>query len=139
MKSALENDLQPILCIGETLQQRENHQTHQVLEEQISKSLQGITSDQMRHLILAYEPVWAIGTGKTATPGMAQEMHSFCRQFIAKTWGIPIAEQLVIQYGGSVKPENAKELMDQPDIDGLLIGGASLSLDSFVKIVDDSY
>lgn len=138
IKRALSVKLQPILCVGETLQERENGKMEEVLQEQLSKSLDGILSAQLTTMIIAYEPVWAIGTGKTSTPEDAQAMHHFCREFIAKTWGKETADQIIIQYGGSVKPENVKSLMEQPDIDGVLVGGASLSLESFVKIVNYS-
>ncbi|MCB1111056.1 MAG: triose-phosphate isomerase [Chlamydiia bacterium] len=136
VKRALADGLKPIVCFGETLEEREAGNTHEVLKEQISVTLEGLTPDQVAQIIIAYEPVWAIGTGKTATPLEAQDAHDFCRRFIGAKWGDEIASQIVIQYGGSVKPDNAKSLMVQTDIDGLLVGGASLDVDTFSKIVN---
>lgn len=136
VKRALADGLEAILCIGETKQEREEHKTAEVLETQISQCLEGLSSDRFSSLMLAYEPVWAIGTDLAATPEMAQNEQAFCRGIIAKKWGPEVAEKLVIQYGGSAKPENAKSLLDQPDIDGLLVGGASLSAETFGKIVN---
>jgi triosephosphate isomerase len=136
VKRALIEGLQPILCVGETKEEREQNKTAEVLESQISQSLADLSAEQLASLILAYEPVWAIGTDLAATPEMAQKEHEFCRSIVAKNWGSDFAEHLVIQYGGSVKPDNAKALLEQPDIDGLLVGGASLSVDSFSKIVN---
>jgi triosephosphate isomerase (TIM) len=133
IKKALEEGLQPILCIGETLEERENNQTEDVLKTQILESLEGV--EVFENLVLAYEPVWAIGTGKTATPEMAQQAHVFCRDLIAEKWGREVADKLPILYGGSVKPENAKELMSCKDIDGGLVGGAALKAENFSKIV----
>ena len=136
VQRALQNLLLPIVCVGETLDQRETGKTNEVIHSQINTCLKGLTADQVAKLILAYEPVWAIGTGKTATPDMAQRTQHFCRTIIAETWSQEVAEKMIIQYGGSVKPENAKSLLDQPDIDGLLVGGASLEVDSFSKIIN---
>lgn len=136
MIRAVSEGLQPILCIGETLQEHEEGKMEEVLSEQLSGCLAGLKAMQLENLILAYEPVWAIGTDKTATPEEAQTAHQFCREHVAQLLGEELANKLVIQYGGSVKPENASELLDQPDIDGLLVGGASLSVDSFSKIVN---
>ena len=132
---ALQEELQPIVCVGETLEQRERGETEAVLEEQILDSLKGVGKREIPKLILAYEPVWAIGTGRVAHPDDAQSAHAFCRRLIAKKWSEPAAEKLVIQYGGSVKPESAAVLMAQPDIDGLLVGGASLSPQTFSEII----
>lgn len=136
VKRALKDGLKIILCIGETQTERQNGQTQNVLERQLNQSLAEITKEELDHIILAYEPVWAIGTNLTATPEVAQEAHHFCREQVSKVWGEEAAEKIIIQYGGSVKAENAKVLMDQSDIDGLLVGGASLSPETFSKIVN---
>lgn len=132
--AALNNHLHPIVCIGETLEQRRAEQTEAVLKIQIEKGLAGLSPEQITALILAYEPVWAIGTGMTATPKQAQDAHAFIRGLIKNMAGEKTASALRILYGGSVKASNAKELFGQPDIDGGLIGGASLDADSFVAI-----
>jgi triosephosphate isomerase (TIM) len=136
VKRALIDQLQPILCIGETLEEREAKRTEEVLEKQMSSCLEDLDAQKLVTLMLAYEPVWAIGTDKTATPEIAQAAHHFCREFVKAKWGEELAARIVIQYGGSVKAENAQALIDQPDIDGLLVGGASLSVDSFSRIVN---
>lgn len=136
LQRALLEQLQPILCIGEDLKERQDGKTQEILSTQLRECLAEQDSEQVAKLIIAYEPVWAIGTDESATPEMAQESHRICRQFIADTWGEPIADKMVILYGGSVKPDNAKALLEQPDIDGLLVGGASLSVDTFSKIVN---
>lgn len=133
---ALKEGLQPIVCVGETLQQREARKMKEVVKEQILNSLEGLSSLEISKIILAYEPVWAIGTGKVAQPKDAQNAHKFCREVIAGQWGAEAAEEIVIQYGGSVKPENAKKLISQEDIDGLLVGGASLLPETFSEIVN---
>lgn len=138
VKSALAIGLQPLLCIGETLEEREKGETELVLERQLKESLEGISADQLKTLILAYEPVWAIGTGRVAHPEDAEKAHQFCRQVISTQWGAEVADALVIQYGGSVKPENAKALLEKEDIDGLLVGGASLKPESFVQIINST-
>jgi triosephosphate isomerase len=135
VKRALSDGLRPLLCIGETGEQHQQGTTHEVLEKQLREGLADVSPQQMESIVLAYEPVWAIGTNKTATPEIAQANHHFIRECVAKQWGKYVADRIVIQYGGSVKPENATALLDQPDIDGFLVGGASLSLDSFVKII----
>ena len=127
--------LSPIVCVGETLQQREEGQTKDVVKNQIEKGLAGLTAAQMERIIIAYEPVWAIGTGVTATPEQAEEVHLFIRKLIQNIYEEQTAENLPILYGGSVKPSNIKELLQQPDIDGGLIGGASLKVDSFVEMI----
>jgi triosephosphate isomerase len=134
--AALESSLKPILCIGETLQQRESGDTMAVVTSQLRGSLEGVPPEGAENLIIAYEPVWAIGTGKTATPEMAQEVHQGIRTELAQLFGSAAADKIRILYGGSMKPENASELMDQPDIDGGLIGGASLKSKSFVELVE---
>ncbi len=136
MKKALEQKLKPIFCIGETLAEREKEITKDVVKRQVEKGLEGISSEVMQEVIIAYEPVWAIGTGKTASPEQAQEVHGFIRFLIEQKFSKSIAENLVIQYGGSVKPDNAEELLSQNDIDGALVGGACLNADSFYGIID---
>lgn len=134
-KTAIKNNMKPIFCIGETLEEREGGITFKVIEKQVTEGLEGLTEKDLEHLIVAYEPVWAIGTGRNATPEQAQEVHAFIRQLISKLYSPAFANNLIIQYGGSVKPENSKELMSQSDIDGALVGGACLKADSFVKII----
>ena len=133
--AAHEATLRPIVCVGETLQQREDGQVEKVLGTQVRGSLAGFSGKELQEMILAYEPVWAIGTGQVATPGQAQEAHGFIRQTLAELSDEATAEKIRIQYGGSVKPDNARELMSQPDIDGALVGGASLDPRSFARIV----
>ncbi|MDD5258802.1 MAG: triose-phosphate isomerase [bacterium] len=135
MKKAFLSGLLPIVCIGETLAERESSETFTVLERQIREGASGLSAEEARKLVVAYEPVWAIGTGKTATPQQAEEAHKFIRQKLAEIYAPAVAEEIRILYGGSVKPENSKELMGQADIDGALVGGASLEPESFSKIV----
>ncbi len=135
IKKALASNLLPIFCIGETLEQRESGKTESVIEVQVRKGLEGISSEDFSKIVIAYEPVWAIGTGKTASPAQAQEVHAFIRGLLTQLYSKEAAENTVIQYGGSVKPENAKELLSQPDIDGALVGGACLKAKSFVDII----
>jgi triosephosphate isomerase len=130
--------LKPIVCIGETLAEREGNQTEKVLETQVRGSLAGLSKEQMVETVLAYEPVWAIGTGKTATTQQAQEAHAFIRTVLAAMFDAEVARKVRIQYGGSVKPNNAKELMGQRDVDGALVGGASLEARSFADIIKNS-
>jgi triosephosphate isomerase len=134
-KAALAASLKPIVCVGETLEEREAGRTEEVVETQVRGSLADLSPRELVECILAYEPVWAIGTGKTATPEQAQEVHAFIRRVLRDMSDDAVAESVRIQYGGSVKPSNARELMSQPDIDGGLIGGASLEARSFVEIV----
>lgn len=134
--AALDQGLTAIVCFGETLEQRESNQTHSVLERQFKGSLGNVTKEQSRQLVLAYEPVWAIGTGHNATPEQAQKAHTFLRGLLADQFDEQTAQSIAIQYGGSVKPDNAKSLMDQPDVDGGLIGGASLKAAQFLAIID---
>jgi len=136
IKTAIKHGLKPIFCIGETLEEREKEITFEVCEKQIRFGLEGLTEAELSYLIIAYEPVWAIGTGKTATNEQAQEVHAFIRGLISRLLSANFAQNLIIQYGGSVKPENAKELLAQPDIDGALVGGACLKSDSFLKIIE---
>lgn len=135
IKAALKADLLPILCVGEKLQERENNKTYDVVADQVKGSLADISADDLKKIIIAYEPVWAIGTGKVATPEQAQDVHAFIRKLILKNFGSDTAESLRIQYGGSVTPDNIKDLIAQPDIDGALVGGASLKAADFIKLV----
>jgi len=132
---ALKNELTPIFCIGEVLAEREADIHFDVVKTQIVDSLFELSAEDFGKLVLAYEPVWAIGTGKTATPQQAQEVHSFIRELVAKKFSRTVAENLIIQYGGSVKPDNSGELLSQKDIDGALVGGACLKADSFLSII----
>lgn len=135
IKAALASNLIPIFCIGEKLEERESGKTLEVNSNQIRKGLKDITKEEVKKIIVAYEPVWAIGTGKTATPEMAQETHKEIREVLADMFGSDVATEITIQYGGSMKPENAKDLLKQADIDGGLVGGASLKADSFFEII----
>ena len=135
VKAAHEYSLKPIVCVGEKLEERESGITKDVVKDHVINGLAGLTEEQMLNTVIAYEPVWAIGTGKTATPEQAQEVHAFIRELLAETYSSAVAEAVQIQYGGSVKPNNVAELMAQPDIDGGLIGGASLDADSFTQLV----
>ncbi len=135
IKQALKAGLKPIFCIGETLEQRESNQTNDIIKKQVTGGLKDLTDHDLEKMIIAYEPVWAIGTGKNATPEQAEEVHKFIRNLIKENFSDKTAENIVIQYGGSVKPDNASELLSQPDIDGALVGGASLKADSFTGII----
>jgi triosephosphate isomerase len=126
----------PIFCLGETLQERETGVTFKVCQDQIEQGLLDLTSEQVVKLVVAYEPIWAIGTGRNATPQDAKEVISFIRGLITQKFGTSAGEQVRIQYGGSVKPDNIKDIMTQDGIDGVLVGGASLLADSFAKIVN---
>jgi triosephosphate isomerase len=137
-RKAIASGLVPIICVGETLEQREKNITDQIVTSQIKGVLKEIGSAEVESLIIAYEPVWAIGTGKTATPAQAQEVHLLIRKVIGQMFSWATAERVVIQYGGSVKPENSRELLSQPDIDGALVGGACLKADSFIAIVENA-
>lgn len=136
VKKALAHNIKPILCVGETLEEREKDVTEKVVKRQIEKGLNDVTPDEILNVIIAYEPVWAIGTGKTATPQQAQEVHAFIRKLLSSMYSIDFAALIPIQYGGSVKPDNAKELLSQKDIDGALVGGACLKADSFMGIIE---
>lgn len=136
IKSALEHNISPILCIGENLEQREKGITTEVVREQLIKDLKDLTKEEMVKVIIAYEPIWAIGTGKTATPSMAQEVHGFIRNLLEDLYSKEVAEEVTIQYGGSMKPTNVVELLAEKDIDGGLIGGASLDPESFIKLIE---
>ena len=136
VKSALENNLKPIICVGETLEQREHGETEKIIESQIKLALKDLTKEQIRAIIIAYEPVWAIGTGKTATPEEANNVIKYIRKQIKELYNEEIAENIIIQYGGSVKASNAEELFNMSDIDGALVGGASLNCKEFSEIVN---
>ncbi len=136
IKLCLKNELTPIVCCGEVLEERENNKHFEVVAKQTKGMFEEITADQFKNIIIAYEPVWAIGTGKTATPGQAQEIHHFIRETIKNSYGSKIADDLSILYGGSCKPSNAKELFANPDVDGGLIGGASLNTEDFIAIAN---
>ncbi len=135
IKAALTQSLNPIFCVGETLKEREEEKTFSVIEAQLEGGLKGIVGQEVRKIVMAYEPVWAIGTGKTATPEQAEAVHQFIRKTMECLHGREAAEGLRIQYGGSVTPENVKGLMSQKDIDGALVGGASLKAETFSRIV----
>jgi triosephosphate isomerase len=135
IKAALSCDLLPIVCVGENLEQRESNKTFAVLDDHVQNGLKDISDAEITKITIAYEPVWAIGTGKTATSQQAQEAHEYIRNLLQKMYNKDIAQGLRIQYGGSVKPENTQELVSQADVDGALVGGASLSVESFAKIV----
>lgn len=138
IKSALEIGIMPIICVGENLKEREDGKTFDIVENHIQGSLDSLTNNDMKNVIIAYEPVWAIGTGKTATPQQAQEVHLFIRKELEKIFGQETADETALLYGGSVKPGNIKELIEENDIDGALVGGASLDVASFSEIVKKS-
>jgi triosephosphate isomerase len=135
LKKALECDLKPIVCIGEHLEEREAGRTEDVIENQFNLTFKGLKSEELSKVIIAYEPIWAIGTGKTATPEQAEEIHIFIRELISNTYGKNTAETVRIQYGGSIKPTNAKEIFKKENIDGGLVGGASLQSKSLYEII----
>lgn len=136
LKRLLAGPITPILCVGENLQQREKEEQYLVVRDQLIWALSGITPQQAAKIVIAYEPVWAIGTGKTATPQQAEDMCEFIRNAVEALYGEDVADQVVIQYGGSVKPANATDIMDMPNIDGALVGGASLNASDFMEIID---
>jgi len=135
IKSALAHGLKPILCVGESLRQREARLTLDVIGAQLEGGLHNLSAEQVIQIVVAYEPIWAIGTGKTATPAQANEVQAFIREKLGQMFSFQVAETVRIQYGGSVKPDNIDGLMEQPHIDGVLVGGASLSAESFARIV----
>lgn len=135
VKSAIASGLTPLVCVGETLEERESGRTMEVITEQFKGSLAGISAEEMAQVVIAYEPVWAIGTGKVATPEQAEEVHSDLRKLLETSYNSEVAEKIRIQYGGSVKPDNAADLLSQPNIDGALVGGASLKADDFAAII----
>ncbi|ENH96909.1 triosephosphate isomerase [Gracilibacillus halophilus YIM-C55.5] len=134
--AAFQHNLTPIVCVGETLEQRESHQTMNIVENQVNAALEGLTEEQVKQTIIAYEPIWAIGTGKTATSEEANEVCTHIRNVVSNSVSQAAGEALRIQYGGSVKPTNVDELLAQSDIDGALVGGASLEADSFLQLVE---
>jgi len=135
IKAAINNGLKTILCVGELLEEREAGKTLEVVKTQIEKGLNGVSKEEMKNIVIAYEPVWAIGTGKTAKPEDAQEVHAYIRELLSKLYSKEIADETIIQYGGSVKASNIDSLMAMPDIDGALVGGASLIAEEFTRIV----
>jgi triosephosphate isomerase len=137
-KAALAAEIKPIVCVGETLPEREANQWKKVIENHVTTALAGLTEKDLADVVLAYEPVWAIGTGKTATPEQAEEVHQFIRKHLGKLFTNAAAQRVRIQYGGSVKPENARELLSKPDIDGALVGGASLDARGFTAIIKNA-
>lgn len=135
VKKAIASGLLPIVCVGETLEQREKNVTTQIVTAQVRGVLRDVTADHMQKLIIAYEPVWAIGTGRNATPQQAEEVHLLIRALLGELYSETVAQNVIIQYGGSVKPDNAADLLWQPNVDGALVGGACLKVDSFLAIV----
>ncbi len=136
VRQALHKGLLPIVCVGELLSEREAGKANEVIERQVTGGLKGVAATEMQKVVIAYEPVWAIGTGKTATPDQANEIHAYIRQKVKSLYSAEVAEALRIQYGGSVTPENVSALMAMPDIDGALVGGASLKPESFAALVN---
>ena len=140
IKTARVHGFQPVLCIGETLDEREAGKTLSTIQTQLDQDLEGLSAEEIKSLVIAYEPVWAIGTGRNATPQQAQEAHAFIREILKKKIDSPGgAENIKILYGGSVKPSNSSDLLSQPDVNGALIGGASLKIDEFFDIIQDAY
>jgi triosephosphate isomerase (TIM) len=135
---AVKDDLQPFLCVGETLEEREKDLMEEVIRHQLEKGLKGLSAEDMETVVIAYEPVWAIGTGKTATPEIAEKAHAFIRKILEELYDHNVAAKTYIIYGGSVNPENIASLMNEKDIDGVLVGGASLEIDSFLQIIKNS-
>lgn len=135
IKRALQSNLIPIVCIGESLNERQTNQTKEVIKSQLQNGLQGLVKNEMERIVLAYEPIWAIGTGQTATPEQAIEVHEFIRNILRQWYDDQLAQRIRIQYGGSVNESNAKNLLSSPDIDGALVGGASLKSESFCEII----
>ena len=133
---ALASELIPILCVGESLEERETGKTNDIIEGQIKKGLQNISAEEIERVVIAYEPIWAIGTGKTASSEQANEVCAFIRKILAELFGTTASERVRIQYGGSVKPSNIKEIMEQSDIDGTLVGGASLIAEDYLQLVN---
>jgi triosephosphate isomerase len=138
IKAALSNGLTPIMCIGETIEEREQEKTIQKIETQIEEGLEGISTEQMKNMVFAYEPIWAIGTGLTATPEQAQEVHSFIRDKLKEKHGIDTSSCAIILYGGSVKPASTFSLLKEKDINGALVGGASLAAEPFIEIIKEA-
>ncbi len=136
LKRALSEGIIPVLCIGETFEQRESEKVDEVLFQQMEEGLQGVAKQELKSVIIAYEPIWAIGTGKVATPDIAQSVHQRCRLWVEKKYGLDAANELYILYGGSVRPDNIASLMQGPDIDGVLVGGAALDPRSFAQLIN---
>ena len=136
VKKAFEHGLVPIMCVGEVLEQRDAGQAYDVVKTQVEGGIKDLTADQMKQLVIAYEPVWAIGTGKTATPQQANEMCSLIRSTLEELYDDVVSDRIIIQYGGSVKPENATDIMNMEEIDGALVGGASLDPSKFIEIIN---
>lgn len=136
LQRAIEAGLTPILCAGEVLADRKSGNQEAVVATQLKGALEGFSADDVKKMVIAYEPVWAIGTGETASPEQAQEMHAYIRKYLTETYSAEVADAVSILYGGSVKPENAEEIFGQPDVDGGLIGGASLKYEQFVKLIE---
>ncbi len=136
---ALKEGIQPVLCIGETLEERKGGREHEVLRTQLNEGLAGVEKEQMRGAIIAYEPVWAVGTDETATPELVHEALHFVREVLVELFGEEISSSVILQYGGSVRPDNAERLLKEEEVGGLLIGGASLVLDFFIQIIDNAY
>ena len=135
VKAALKHGLAPIMCVGERLEERDSGKTFDVVKNHIESGLAGLSKEDVAKIVIAYEPVWAIGTGRTATPEQAQEVHKYIRELLKKAYGEDVSSKVRIQYGGSVKPDNIKSIMAGPDIDGALVGGASLKVKDFAEIV----
>jgi len=135
LKKALSSNLYPILCVGEKLEDRKSGNHFDFVQGQLDSALAGFSGDELSSLVIAYEPIWAIGTGETASPAQAQEMHAFIRKHISSIYTATLADEVSVLYGGSVKPENAKEIFAQPDVDGGLIGGASTKVESFIELI----
>ncbi|WP_417608062.1 triose-phosphate isomerase [Owenweeksia hongkongensis] len=136
LKRAIEAEMTPVLCVGEVLEDRNAGKQEEVVASQLKGALAGFLAEDVKKMVIAYEPVWAIGTGETASPEQAQEVHAFIRKYLTETYSAEVANAVSILYGGSVKPENAKEIFGQPDVDGGLIGGASLKYEQFVKLIE---
>jgi len=136
IKKALEHGIKPIVCVGETIEERKAGETESLIKRQITKALEGVEGSKLKEIVIAYEPIWAIGTGETATAEEANRVIAYIRKIVKDLYGEDISEEIRIQYGGSVKPNNIEDLMNQDDIDGALVGGASLKADSFVEIVN---
>lgn len=137
VKRALKDGLQPVLCVGESSQERELGNAETVLRSQLLECLDGLTEEDILSVILAYEPVWAVGTGQVASCEIIEKAHQYCRQLLAEKWGVSVSEKISIQYGGSIRAKDVKEILSLPDVDGFLVGGASLSIESFSQIIDN--
>ncbi|MFH1778815.1 MAG: triose-phosphate isomerase [Candidatus Omnitrophota bacterium] len=138
VKAALKYEIIPIMCVGERLEERDKGKTFDVVKDHVEGGLKGLAKNDVLNIVIAYEPVWAIGTGRNATPEQAQEVHKYIRELLKSSYGEEISSQVRIQYGGSVKPDNIRGIMDGEDVDGALVGGASLKLDDFVEMVKQS-